>query len=128
MNLLLDSCTLIWLASEPGNLSAPAIEAINDSAAVLHVSHASLWEVTLKHSSGKLALPDPPRHWWTEQVRRWALVELHLSAEILFRASELPPFHKDPFDRVILAHAGAGNLRVVSPDRFFPTYGISVLW
>ena len=75
MKLLLDSCTLIWLASEPGNLSAAAAEGINDPASMLHVSHASLWEVTLKHSSGKLALPDPPRHcgqsrcagghWWS---------------------------------------------------------------
>ena len=62
MNLLLDSCTLIWLTSEPGRLSAAATEAINDPASVLHVSHASLWEITLKHGAGKLALPGPTRH------------------------------------------------------------------
>jgi PIN domain nuclease of toxin-antitoxin system len=128
VNLLLDSCTLIWLASEPGRLSAAATAAINDPVSVLHVSHASLWEITLKHSAGKLSLPDTPRLWWAEQVRRWGLLELHLSAESLFRGSELPPHHKDPFDRVILAQAEMGGMQVVSPDGAFPAYGIPLLW
>ena len=128
MNLLLDSCTLIWLASEPGRLSAAATAAINDPASVLHVSHASLWEITLKHGAGKLALPDTPRHWWGEQVRLWGLVELHLSAEALLRGSELPPHHKDPFDRVILAQGQMEAMPVVSPDGAFPAYGIPLLW
>lgn len=128
MNLLLDSCTLIWLASEPGRLSAAAAAGINDAAAVLHVSHASLWEIALKHGAGKLALPDPPRHWWGEQVRRWGLVELPLSAETLLRGSELPPHHKDPFDRVLLAQASMETMPLVSPDGEFPAYGIALLW
>ena len=93
-----------------------------------HVSHASLWEITLKHGAGKLDLPDTPRLCWAEQVRRWGLVELHLSAEALLRGSELPPHHKDPFDRVILAQAAMEGLHVVSPDGAFPAYGIPLLW
>ena len=96
MNLLLDTCALIWLTSEPAQLSGAASAAINDPAAVLHVSHASLWEIMLKHGAGKLALPDSPRKWWTDQVARWGLTELSLTAEALFRASELPPHHKVP--------------------------------
>ena len=128
MNLLLDSCALIWLASEPGRLSEAPTVAINDLAAVLHVSHASLWEITLKHGAGKLALPDPTRQWRAEQVRRWGLVELPHSAESLLRGSESPPHHKDPFDRVILAQAAMEGLQVVSPDGAFPAYGIPLLW
>jgi PIN domain nuclease of toxin-antitoxin system len=45
VNLLLDTCTLIWLASDPGELSQGATTAINDTASILHVSHASLWEI-----------------------------------------------------------------------------------
>jgi len=62
-NLLLDTCALIWLTSEPAQLSEAASTAINDPAAVLHISHASLWEITLKHCAGRLALPDSPRKW-----------------------------------------------------------------
>ena len=61
-------------------------------------------------------------------MRRWGLVELPLSAEALLRESELPPHHKDPFDRVILAQAQMEGMQVVSPDGAFPAYGISLLW
>ena len=128
MNLLLDFCTLIWLASEPGQLSGAAPAAIDEPASVLHVSHASLWEIALKHGVGKLSLPDPPRVWWTEQVRQWNLIELPLTAEALLAGSELPTHHKDPFDRVILAQAQIAGLRVVSPDGAFPAYGVPLIW
>ena len=128
MTLLLDSCTLIWLACEPAQLSVAAQEAMDDPASVLHVSHASRWEITLKHGAGKLTLPDTPRHWWGEQVRQWGLVELHLSAKALLRGSELPRDHKNPFDRVILAQAQMDGMPVVSPDGDFPAYGIPLLW
>ena len=94
---------------------------------MLYVSHASLWEITLKHGAGKLALPDPPRAWWTEQVRRWGLIEISLDAESLFQSSELPTHHKDPFDRVIIAQARIGGLQIVSPDGAFPAYGVPLV-
>lgn len=128
MNLLLDTCALIWLASEPARLSAPAAAAINDPAAVLHISHASLWEIILKHGAGRLTLPDPPRQWWAEQTAKWGIVELPLTAEALLRGSEFPSHHKDPFDRVILAEAQIHGLQIVSPDGAFPLYGVSLLW
>jgi len=56
------------------------------------------------------------------------LTELSFTAEALFRASELPPPHKDPFDRVILGQAEMLALHMVSPDSEFPAYGISLLW
>ncbi len=128
MNLLLDSCTPIWLASEPTRLSQTAVAAINTPDAILHVSHATLWEITLKHSAGKLTLPSAPRRWWTEQAGKWGLVELSLTAEALLRGSELPAHHKDPFDRVILAQALMHDLVVVSPDESFPPYGVRAVW
>ena len=128
MNLLLDSCTLIWLASEPLRLSPTAAAAINTPESTLCISHASLWEITLKHGAGKLVLPEAPRRWWAEQVGKWGLVELPLTAEALLRGCELPPHHKAPFDRVILAQAMLHNLFIVSPDQAFPPYGVQVVW
>ena len=128
MNLLLDTCALIWLASEPARLPHAATTAINDPATVLHISHASLLEITLKHGAGKLTLPDPPRKWWTDQIAKWGITELPLTAESLLRGSELPPHHKDPFDRVILAQAQSESLQIVSSDAEFPPYGIPLIW
>ena len=87
MNLLLDPCTLIWLASEPGRLSANAAATIDDPTSALHVSHASLWEITLNHGAGKLSLPDPPRVWWSEKVRQWGLIELPLMRRLCSSAA-----------------------------------------
>jgi PIN domain nuclease of toxin-antitoxin system len=128
VNLLLDSCALIWLTSEPSQLSEAAVRAINQPEAVLHVSHASLWELSLKHAAGKLSLPESPRLWWSGQVNKWGLVELPLTAEALFRGTELPQHHKDPFDRVILAQADMLGLHLVSPDTEFPAYRIPLIW
>lgn len=128
MNLLLDSCALIWLASEPARLSQTATAAINNPASTLCVSHATLWEITLKHHAGKLVLPDAPRRWWAEQIEKWGLVELPMTADVLLRGSELPPHHKDPFDRVILAQALLHDLSLVSSDRAFPAYSVRVVW
>lgn len=128
MNLLLDSCTLIWLASEPARLSQTATAAIDAPGSTLHVSHASLWEIALKHGAGKLVLPQAPRLWWTEQIAKWGLIELPLTAEVLLRGSELPLHHKDPFDRVIIAHALMHNFAVVTPDPAYPPYGGQIVW
>ena len=120
MKLLLDTCALIWLASDPDQLSANPKRAINDPASILHVSQTSLWEIILKHGAGKLSLPEPPRAWWMNQVAHWGLVELPISAAALFSSSELPRHHKDPFDRVILAQAQLESCQLVSPDSEFP--------
>lgn len=128
MNLLLDSCALIWLASEPARLSQTVIAAINAPESTLHVSHASLWEIALKHGAGKLVLPQTPRQWWTEQVGKWGLIELPLTAEALLRGNELPLHHKDPFDRVIIAHALMHNLAIATPDPAFPPYSVQIVW
>ena len=109
-------------------MSATATTAITDPAALLHVSHATLWEITLKHGAGKLTLPDAPRKWWTDQIAKWGIIELGLTAEALLRGSELPPHHKDPFDRVILAQAQTLSLGIVSSDGEFPAYGIPLVW
>ncbi len=128
MNLLLDSCALIWLASEPARLSKTATAAINVPESALHVSHACLWEIALKHGAGKLVLPQTPRQWWTEQIGKWGLIELPLTAEALLRGNELPLHHKDPFDRVIVAHALMHDFVIVTPDPAFQLYRVRIVW
>ena len=63
VRFLLDTCTFLWHAQQPAMLSVAARDALNDSANELFVSDVSVWEVTLKHSAGKLPLPDEPRVW-----------------------------------------------------------------
>ena len=78
---LLDTCTLIWLASEPERLSAMAQQAIDAPDSVLLLSDVSALEITLKWNAGKITLPDPPRQWVERQISEW---ELEALAETLW--------------------------------------------
>ena len=128
MTLLLDTCTFIWLAQEPHKLSQMARQAIDDPANDLLLSHASAWEIHLKHSAGKLTLPDPPRQWIPQQMAAWNIRERAIRLADIQRTSDLPSIHRDPFDRMLVAQAMEDGLSLVSPDPFFPGYGVNVAW
>lgn len=128
MTLLLDTCTFIWLCSDPEKLSSPAAEALDELANSRALSMASVWEISLKYESGKLPLPERPEVWIEEQLRRQSIEVLPLQRDTLYRAACLPPVHKDPFDRVIAADGLQRNLPILSPDKPFGAYGCKVIW
>lgn len=128
MTLLLDTCTFIWLCSAPEKLSGPAAKALDSQNNDRALSLASVWEITLKHHSGKLPLPEQPDRWIEEQLRLQDIEVLPLQRTTLYRAGALPPIHKDPFDRVIAADSLQRDLHLVSPDEPFRTYGCNVIW
>ena len=125
---LLDTCTFIWLTSAPGRLSAEAARKLGEENQPRHMSLASVWEITLKYRSGKLPLPQPPRYWIEEQVRLQNIEILDLIRESLYRSTELPAVHNDPFDRLIAAESLVHNLAIITPDEPFKTYGCKTIW
>ncbi len=128
MRLLLDSHALIWMLEESPRLSQRAALAINDPGNVVRISFASLWEITIKVALGKLRLRTP----WPETLReieRRTSENLHaLSCEHLARLFELPNFHRDPFDRILIAQALCDDLTLVSDDEELDRYGVRRLW
>jgi PIN domain nuclease of toxin-antitoxin system len=128
MTLLLDTCAFIWLASAPEHLGARAAKFLDDPANERVLSLASVWEITLKHHTGKLPLPSAPEIWIEEQLRLQDIEVVPLQRQVLYRAGSLPLIHKDPFDRVIAAEALHRDLRLLSPDAPFERYGCIVLW
>jgi len=128
MKLLLDTCVFIWLTASPENLSPAAKRAINESRNELWLSHASVWEIHLKHFAGKLALPEKPRLWFPRQLAIWGVRDWPMDLESLYLTSDLPPIHKDPFDRMLAAQAATHALTLVSPDEVFRKYDLKVLW
>ena len=125
---LLDTCTLIWLCTEPEKLSGASVQAIDASDAMLLLSDVSALEIALKWSAGKLDLPDPPRHWLERQVDTWGLDCLSLKRTDIYRASELPPYHRDPFDRLLVAAALGANATILTPDDAVRQYPVSCRW
>lgn len=128
MTLLLDTCTFIWLCSDPDKLSAPATKALDSAGNDRTLSLASIWEISIKHHSGKLPLPKEPGTWIEEQLALQQIDMLPLQRDVIYRATALPAVHKDPFDRVIAADALQRKLTVVTPDMPFEDYGCKVIW
>lgn len=125
---LLDTCTFIWLCSDPEQLSEAAKNAINTRDATLLLSDISMLEISLKWGAGKIVLPDPPKHWIETQIATWGLASSALSRADIYRVSELPDHHRDPFDRLLVAVALNLNATILTPDKAIHQYPISHRW
>ena len=119
MRLLLDTNALLWLLAGDPRLGAQARHEV-EAAAELVVSAASLWEIAIKVSIGKLAaLPGLPAVLAEAGVRRLGIEDEHLR-----RLESLPWHHRDPFDRLLIAQAQAEALTVLTADPAFGDYAV----
>jgi PIN domain nuclease of toxin-antitoxin system len=127
--ILLDTCVLLWLVSDPPAISARAAELINRTPEGLFVSAISAFEVGQKAAARKLFLPNPVDEWFAAVIQRQGLHEIPLSGAIAARATLLPPIHRDPFDRLLIATAQAHRLRLLTPDPTIAKYpNLETLW
>ena len=125
-SLILDTCGFIWLVNGGGDLSARTLQEIQN-AEIVYVSTASAIEIGCKVALGKLELPLSPFEWYAQAISHHDLVEIPIDSAIGFRSASLPPHHKDPADRIVIATAQLKNLPVVTHDSRFVEYGIKVL-
>lgn len=128
MRLLLDTCAFIWMTSAPDSLGVRARTEIDDPAAELFLSDASVWEICLKWQAGKLGLPAPPRGWIEEQRKSWGVARVPLELDHFYRSTELPLHHRDPFDRLLVSQAIAEDLTIVTPDSAVQSYPAPSIW
>jgi PIN domain nuclease of toxin-antitoxin system len=126
MNVMLDTCALLWLASGDSRLSQHASNCINE-AGLAFVSVISGFEVALKTQRKKLELPAQPDKWFNAIVEHHGLELLPLTADDALRAPLLPDIHRDPCDRFIIAQALRLDVPVLTGDGIFSEYGISVI-
>lgn len=123
MNVMLDTCALLWLASGDDRLSDNA-RAIIDDAGIVFVSVISGFEVALKWRRGKLLLPAEAGEWFQQITTHHGLDVVTLNMEDAMRAPLLPDIHRDPCDRFILATALRLGVAVVTADPVFAEYGV----
>ncbi|HEX4341792.1 MAG TPA: type II toxin-antitoxin system VapC family toxin [Verrucomicrobiae bacterium] len=124
--MILDTCALLWLANGEKKLSRTTLKEINEAPAI-YVSAISGFEVALKTARVKLKLPHSPIEWFEKIVEHHGLTVLPLNLDVCIKAVELPPIHDDPCDRFIIATAKLNDLPVITTDRQFEKYGVTVL-
>ena len=126
MNLLLDTCALVWLGMGEGGLSVAARRRI-ESAPTLFYSSISAWELARLAKEEKIEIHVDVEDFLSDLVVRYDLVSIPVSDEISIASAKLPDFHKDPADRIIVATAILRNLIVVTGDGKFSQYGVKTL-
>jgi PIN domain nuclease of toxin-antitoxin system len=128
MRLLLDTHALLWFIGNDAQLSAVAHDSIENAAHEKFVSAASLWEIALKLSLGKLKLPRPFGDVFPSQLEVNGFELLPISCAQLSQLAALPFHHRDPFDRLLIAQALADGMTIVTRDTAFSHYPVKIAW
>ena len=128
MKLLLDSNALIWSVNEPERLSVAAKQAIRDRENEIVVTLVSLWEITIKIGKGRLPQLGSTIQYLLDEVREQRFELLPLRAKHPLALGNLEHYHRDPFDRLIVAQGIAERLPVVTNDPSFSKYPVKVFW
>lgn len=126
MPVLLDTHAFLWWCEDSPELSKKARKIISGEDCVL--SLASLWEIAIKVSLGRLKLPSPFDRYIPDQISENGFSRLDIGFRHLAGCAVLPWHHRDPFDRLLVAQAIEEDLPVVSRDKMFDRYGVRRIW
>jgi PIN domain nuclease of toxin-antitoxin system len=128
MKVLLDTNAFLWLITDEDRLSENARQTFLNTENSLFFSAASLWEICIKKSLGKISLKDG----WFQTIKeemaintiQWLPIEMTHCAEV----TELPFHHRDPFDRMLIAQAIVEEMKLLSRDSRLSDYAIELIW
>ena len=127
MKILLDTCEFLWLVTGDTKLSSSVAAAVRDPQNQVFLSTVSFWEISVKHSLGKLTLPASPAQFIPLQREKHLIVPLSLDESAVAQLSSLPTLHRDPFDRMLICQALAHGLTLASSDSLVRQYPVAVL-
>ena len=128
MNLLLDPHTFLWFIEGSSNLSNLAKHSIENPNNTKFISIASIWEISIKVSIGKLELAMSITELLESQVYDNAIELLPIRSKHLDKLVELPFHHKDPFDRLIISQSLSERMPIISKDQLFDLYPVELFW
>ena len=128
MRVLLDTHTFLWWISNDTRLSSRAREIISDGNNELLLSAASGWEIAIKVRLGRLQLPYEPERFIPEQLVINAIQSLPIKISHALHTYSLPIYHRDPFDRIIIAQAQLEGLPILTSDPQIAKYKVEIIW
>lgn len=128
MRLLLDTHTFIWFVLDSPKLSLTLRGLIEDENNEKLLSTASIWEIAIKQSTGKLYFGLPFRLFIEQQLSLNSIELLNINLDYIALVATLPLHHRDPFDRLLIAQSMVEQIPILSADSAFDAYQIQRLW
>lgn len=116
MRLLLDTHVFLWYISADSQLPVTFRDAIREPSNEVYLSVASVWEAVIKHALGKLPLPEAPAEYLPRQRDAHRIASLPVEEGAFAHLANLPPLHRDPFDRMLIAQAHQHGLTLATVD------------
>ena len=129
MELILDTCGFLSLVGLSEKPLSPAVLQDLATAERVYISSCSLFEIAIKNKKGNLPiLPfGSALELWVTALKTYRLTELSVSAKCFFESTELPDYHSDPFDRIIISEALSRKITVITYDAIFNGYGVKTV-
>ncbi|MDA8334889.1 MAG: type II toxin-antitoxin system VapC family toxin [Peptococcaceae bacterium] len=128
MRVLLDTHVFLWWITDDRRLSPKARDLIGDGSNDLFLSAASGWEIAIKAGLGKLKLPADVGTMVAEQLDVNAISALPVQMNHALHVNTLPAYHRDPFDRLLVAQALCEDLSIMTADPQICQYSVTVIW
>jgi PIN domain nuclease of toxin-antitoxin system len=128
MNLLLDTCSFLWLVDGDSQLSESACQLFQDPSITVFLSAVSGWEITVKHGLGRLVLDRPPEAYVPHYRQLHRIQTLSLEESATTQLTKLPRLHKDPFDRMLVCQALFHGFILLTPDPLITQYPVRTVW
>ena len=123
MNFILDTHLLIWSINEPSKLSKNTLNIVSNTDNTIFVSAATLWELQIKKSLGKITLPDN----FSSLLEKGGFELLNIQINHINKIDILPSIHRDPFDRMLIAQSICENIPLVTNDIEIMKYNLDNL-
>ncbi len=129
-SLLLDTHVWLWMHQNPEKFVPLVRECLEDCKQPLFLSVASVWGIAIKYALGKLPLPETPEIYCNQRLDApdTAVSVLPIERAHVLRAGALPFYHRDPFDRLLIAQAQLENFILLTVDEKFEPYDVDLLW
>ena len=128
MRVLIDTHVFIWWTSDIKKLSSRVNDLLLDSNTEVVLSMVSIWEMQIKASLGKLQFKTNLQELVDDEINSNRIELLSLSLSHIYALSSLPQYHRDPFDRILVAQSMDMNLQIISIDEKFDAYGVNRFW
>jgi PIN domain nuclease of toxin-antitoxin system len=128
VKVLLDTHAFLWAITDDPQLSEKARRMFTSSDNELLLSVASVWEVLVKVQIGKLPLPKPTGDYLQRQLAKNAVRVLPIQLRHVLRLEQLPPHHRDPFDRILIAQSLEEELPIMTADPLMKNYAVTLVW